>query len=112
MAIFINQFLNYNSDTLVTILNKNKPDFLLQEIDRSFFDADFTFKNPPIEKEGLASVKYIFKNTKTQMRPFDFEGRNEYKKTNGFNPIEGLAIKLLDSLSKEDKLTKKKAEVY
>lgn len=46
------------------------------------------------------------------MRPFDFEGRNEYRKTNGFNPTEGLAIKLPDSLSKEDKLTKKQAEVY
>lgn len=70
------------------------------------------FKNPPTEKEGLASVKYILKNTKTQMRPFDFERRNEYRKTNGFNPTEGLAIKLLVSLFKKDKLTKKQAQVH
>jgi hypothetical protein len=103
---------NYNSDTIVAILNKIKPDFLLQEIDSSFFNADFTFKAPPKENEGIASVKYIVKNTKTQMRPFDFEGRNQYRKINGFNPTEGLAIKLLDSLYKENKLTKREAEIY
>lgn len=103
---------NYNSDTIVAILNKIKPDFLLQEIDSSFFHADFTFKNPPKENEGLASVKYIIKNTKTQMRPFDFEGRNEYRKINGFNPTEGLAIKLLDSLYKENKLTRGETAIY
>ncbi|AIM36862.1 hypothetical protein KO02_09245 [Sphingobacterium sp. ML3W] len=103
---------NYNSDTIVTILDKIKPDFLLQEIDSSFFNVDFTFKTPPKENEGLASVKYIDKNTKAQMRPFDFEGRNEYRKINGFNPTEGLALKLVDSLYNENRLTKKQAKVY
>lgn len=103
---------NYNSDTIITILNKIKPDFLLQEIDSSFFNSDFTFKSPPQENEGLASVKYILKNPKTQMRPFDFEGRNEYRKINGFNPTEGLAIKLIDSLYRKDKLTKRQAKIY
>jgi len=46
------------------------------------------------------------------MRPFDFEGRNEYRKTNGFNPSEGLAIKLLDSLSNFLSLFKKKENLY
>lgn len=103
---------NYNSDTLLTILQKLKPDFLLQEIDHSFFNADYTFKKPPTENEGIASVKYIQQHPKTQMRPFDFEGRNEYRKINGFNPTEGLAIKLLDSLYRQKKLTKRQARIY
>lgn len=103
---------NYNSDTIITILNKLKPDFLLQEIDSSFFNSDFTFKDPPYENEGLASVKYMLKNPKTQMRPFDFEGRNEYRKIHGFNPTEALAIKLIDSLYRENKLTKRQAKIY
>jgi len=103
---------NYNSDTILTILKSIKPDFLLQEIDSSFFNDDFTFKNPPKENEGLASVQYIHSNPKTKMRPFDFEGRNEYRKLNGFNPTEGLAIKLLDSLYKKNKLTKSEAAIY
>lgn len=103
---------NYNSDTIVTILEKIKPDFLLHEIDSSFFNSDFTFKDPPQENEGLASVKYISRNPQTQMRPFDFEGRNEYRKINGFNPTEGLAIKLLDSLYKENKLSNREARIY
>jgi hypothetical protein len=103
---------NYNSDTIITILNKIKPDFLLQEIDSSYFNSDFTFKDPPKENEGLASVKYILKNPKTQMRPFDFDRRNEYRKIHGFNPTEGLAIKLLDSLYKENKLSSRQAKIY
>ena len=71
---------NYNSDTIVGILNKVHPDFLLQELDTSFFTPNFKFKEAPKENEGLASVKYITKNPETQMRPFDFEGRNEYRK--------------------------------
>lgn len=103
---------NYNSDTLLTILQKLKPDFLLQEIDHSFFNADYTFKKPPTENEGIASAKYIQEHPKTKMRPFDFEGRNEYRKINGFNPTEGLAIKLLDSLYHKGKLTKRQARIY
>ncbi len=103
---------NYNSDTIVNILNTIKPDFLLQELDNSFFTSDFKFKEEPKENEGLASVKYISEHPNTKMRPFDFEGRNEYRKINGFNPTEGLAVGLLDSLYKENKLTKKQSKVY
>jgi len=103
---------NYNSDTIVSILNKIHPDFLLQEIDTSFFTPNFKFKEAPRENEGLASVKYITKNPGTQMRPFDFEGRNEYRKNTGSRPTDELAVKLLDSLYNKKSLTEKQSEIY
>ncbi|MCZ2222547.1 MAG: hypothetical protein LC122_02840 [Chitinophagales bacterium] len=103
---------NYNSDTIVNILNKVQPDYLLQELDSSFFTQDFKFKEKASENEGIASEKYISKNPQTQMRPFEFEGRNEYRKINGFNPTEHLAISLLDSLYKKNLLTKQQNKIY
>lgn len=103
---------NYNSDTIVTILNKIHPDFLLQELDSSYFTTDFHFKEKATENEGIASEKYILKNPKTQMRPFDFEGRNEYRKEIGSRPTDELAVKLLDSLYNKNLLTDAQSKIY
>lgn len=103
---------NYNSDTIISMIKHIQPDYLLHELDTSFFNQDFTFKAVPLENEGIASVKYIHENPKTKMRPFDFEGRNEYRKIHGFNPTEGLAIKLLDSLYKYDQLNSSQSKIY
>lgn len=103
---------NYNADTLLTLLNKVKPDILLHENDSSFFTKDFSFKDASTENEGMASEKYISKNPQTQMRPFDFEGRNEYRKITGIKPTESLAVELLDSLYESNLLSEKQRKVY
>lgn len=103
---------NFNSDTIVKILDTVKPDFILNELYSSFFTKDFKFKNQPTENEGIASEKYTSKYPNVQLRPFDFEGRNEYRRINGFNPTEGLAISLLDSLYQNKLLTKKQSKIY
>lgn len=89
---------NYNSDTLLSILNKVKPDIILHEIDSSFFTKDFKFKSPSKENEQKASEKYLKNHPTTILRPFDFEGRNSYRREHGMVPTDNLATQLLDSL--------------
>ncbi len=103
---------NYNANTLYNILTKIHPDFLLQELDSSFFDSDFQFKENPTENEGIASARYIAQYPATKMRPFDFEGRNEYRKEIGSRPTDGLTIDLLDSLYNQNLLSKRQSEIY
>jgi hypothetical protein len=103
---------NYNPDTLFNILERLKPDFILRELDSSFFTSDFRYKNPSKQNEGLASQEYIEKYPTTQLRPYEFEGRNQYRIDNGMRPTDGLTLSLLDSLYKADLLTNSEAEIF
>lgn len=96
---------NFNAGTLLQILEKVKPTLILHELDSSFFTKDFQFREPLRGNEGTASVRYISKYPKTRMRPFEFEGRNSYRKINGIWPTENLAMALLDSLNRAKALT-------
>jgi len=96
---------NFNSDTLYGILEQIKPDIILQEMDSSFFTRDFRYKYPSKENEQVATEKYLKKHPETLIRPFEFEGRNEYRKARGMVPTDNLTTKLLDSLYKANLLT-------
>ena len=102
---------NYNSDTLFNILKKIRPDIILHEIDSSFFTSDFKFKYPSEENEQNAAEKYLKEYPKTKLRPFDFEGRNEYRKEKGMRPTDNLTIKMLDSLNENGLLTKPQSQI-
>jgi hypothetical protein len=106
---------NFNAGTLLKILEKVKPTLILHELDSSFFTKDFQFRESLSGNEAAASVRYIGKYPKTRMRPFEFEGRNKFRKEKGIRPTENLAMSLLDSLyhakaltSEQEALIKKK----
>ncbi len=96
---------NYNADTLYTILEKIKPDIILHEIDSSFFTKDFKFKYPSTGNEQNASKKYLKKYPRTLIRPFEFEGRNQYRRAEGMVPTDNLTIQLIDSLYQAGELS-------
>tara|TARA_R110001583_G_scaffold63217_2_gene185284 strand:- start:8154 stop:8984 length:831 start_codon:yes stop_codon:yes gene_type:complete len=103
---------NFNSKTLFIILENVKPDFILHERDSSAFNSEFKFIETPTENEGMASSKYIKKYPTTQLRPYEFENRNQYRIDKGMRPTDGLTLRLVDSLYKVDLLTTSEAEIF
>lgn len=102
---------NFNSEILFNILEGVKPDFILLELDSAKFTSDFKLKEVK-ENELIASDKYQSKYPKTELRPFEFEGRNQYRINRGMRPTDGLSLKLIDSLCKADLLTIPEAEIF
>ncbi|WP_242202572.1 hypothetical protein [Aestuariivivens insulae] len=102
---------NFNSETLFNILEQVKPDLILHERDSSAFDSEFKFIDPPSENEGKASSKYIKKYPTTQLRPYEFEGRNQYRINKGMRPTDRLTLRLVDSLYMANALTTFEADI-
>ena len=75
------------------------------------FTSDFQIKEVR-ENELIASEKYRLKYPATQLRPFEFEGRNQYRIDHGMRPTDGLTLKLVDSLYKADMLTASATEIF
>jgi len=103
---------NFNSEILFNILENVKPDFILHERDSSAFNLEFKFIETPTENEGIASSKYIKKHPTTQLRPYEFENRNQHRIDHGMRPTDGLTLKLVDSLYKAELLTTSEAEIF
>lgn len=103
---------NFNSETLFKILEDVKPDFILQELDSSFFTSNFRHKNISNSNEDMASEKYVNKYPSTKLRPYEFEGRNEYRINIGSRPTDGLTTKLLDSLNKANLLSPTESVIH
>ncbi|WP_405567094.1 hypothetical protein [Polaribacter sp. Asnod6-C07] len=103
---------NFNSEILFTILENVKPDFILHEQDSSAFNEAFKFIKTPTENEGMASSKYIKKYPETELRPYEFENRNQYRIDNGMRPTDGLTLRLVDSLYKADLLTASEVKIF
>lgn len=101
----------YNADTLYAILENIKPDIILHELDSSFFTADFNFKEPSGENEQNASEKYKKIHPATLIRPFEFEGRNQYRRERGIKQAENPTMDLLDSLYINKLLTPKQTAI-
>ena len=101
----------YNADTLYKMLERVKPDIILHEMDSSFFTPDFSFKEPSKENEQNASQQYKKAHPATLIRPFEYEGRNEYRRKKGIKQAEEPTMDLLDSLYTAKKLTTKQAAV-
>ncbi len=103
---------NFNPEILFDILEDVKPDFILRELDSSSFTSDFKHKSVLNSNEGTASEKYVQKYPKTQLRPYEFEGRNEYRINIGSRPTDRFTTKLLDSLNKTDLLSVSEADIH
>ncbi|MDW3209859.1 MAG: hypothetical protein R8N23_08325 [Reichenbachiella sp.] len=88
---------NFNADSLYNILVRISPDVILYEVDSSFFTDQFEFNTSWKSNEYKATSKYANLN-EVIIRPYDFTGRNEYRKAIGARPTDGLAKALLDSL--------------
>jgi len=103
---------NFNSDILFDILEDVKPDLILRELDSSSFTANFKYKKKPNSNEGMASEKYTQKYPIVQLRPYEFEGRNEYRISIGSRPTDGFTTKLLDSLNRANLLSASEAKIH
>lgn len=102
---------NFNSDSLYNILKKIQPDVILFEVDSSFFTPDFKFNKTWESNENIATVRYM-DNFKVDVRPYDFTGRNEYRRKMGSRPTDSKTIKLIDSLYEQDLLNGEEMLVY
>lgn len=100
-----------NPEMLFTVLNDIKPDILLQENDseqiKTYFEDIRATSN-----EQNASLKYLEKYPETLNLPFEFEGRNTYRKSNGMTPTDNLTIKLIDSLYNNNLLSVESSKIF
>ncbi|MDV7697403.1 hypothetical protein N6B72_10765 [Chryseobacterium soli] len=101
-----------NPQMLFEILNTIQPDVILQELDSEQmkdFQKESMSKN---SNEVSAALLYSKKYPKTLNLPFEFEGRNQYRKDNGMVPTDNLTIKLMDSLYKKNALSPVNTIIY
>ena len=103
---------NFNAEILFNILQDVQPDFILEELDSSFFTSDFRHKSVSNSNERMASEKYIETYPTTKLRPYEFEGRNEYRINSGSRPTDGLTTKLIDSLNTVGLLSDTEAKIH
>lgn len=102
---------NYHPKILLAMLDKIGPDIILHEVDKKGME-DYAKGNNLTENEVRASNLYSKKNPNTLRLPFEFEGRNQYRKDHGMVPTDNLSVKLIDSLYKAKQLTSKETKIY
>lgn len=102
---------NYTPQILFGLLDKIKPDLILHEVDNQGM-KDYVFKANVKGNESQASSLYTKKYPETLLFPFDFEGRNQYRKDKGMVPTDNLTVKLIDSLYKAKKLSPSEIKIY
>lgn len=101
----------YNADSLYMILEQLSPDIILLELDSSNFTADNRFKESSPENEQVATTKYVARHPSTAIGPFEFEGRNNYRRIKGIKQSEEPAMKLLDSLFASGRLNREQSGI-
>jgi hypothetical protein len=102
---------NYNPQILSAILDKIKPDIIMHEVDSEGMKEYETMSDLK-GNEITASNIYTKKHPGTVRLPFDFEGRNQYRKDKGMVPTDNLAVKLIDSLYKTKSLKPEEIKIY
>ena len=100
-----------NPQMLFELLDEIKPDILLQENDSAQISTYFQDIRPNSNEQN-ASFMYIKKYPTTLNLPFEFEGRNSYRKENGMTPTDKLTIDLIDSLYQNNLLDSYNAGIY
>jgi len=96
---------NYNSDTLLNILNVVNPDVILVECDTSYMTEDFQFKEDIKNSflETRAITKFLrYKNV--ELRPYDITGRDLFLNDQNRKTSEYNFFKDLDALYRSEKL--------
>lgn len=82
------QSRNFNPDSILTILDKLKPDLILLELDSSCFDKDLNLSTSVRTNEILGTKKYVSRHP-TPVRPYDIKARSA---TRGIVKVEGEAL--------------------
>ena len=103
---------NYNPQILFEIIDGIKPDIILHEVDSEGMKAYETSSENLSGNEIRASNRYLNQYPQTIRLPFDFEGRNQYRKKKGMVPTDNLAVQLIDSLFTTQMLTAEEASIY
>ncbi len=101
-----------NSDSIYQVLKRVNPDFILMEADSTIFNSDFSFKKTFDENEYNAVIKYKKEYPSVKIRPIEFEGRNEYRKSIGIFSEENTAFKVLNKLNHENLFSSKEKEIW
>ncbi|MBP2619004.1 hypothetical protein [Chryseobacterium jejuense] len=102
---------NYHPAILFAMLEKIKPDITLHEVDSKGMQ-EYETNNTSKENEITATNLYLKKYPGTLRFPFDFEGRNQYRKDRGMVPADNLSVKLIDSLYKSKQLSSAETKLY
>ena len=100
-----------NPQGLYHILEAIGPDVLLQENDSEQI-ANYAKVIRPRSNEQTATLMYLEKHPETHNLPFEFEGRNQYRKDHGMVPTADLAIALIDSLYEANLLNAENRKIY
>ena len=104
-----NSTKNYTADSILNILIKLQPDLILQELDSSFFTAEFKLKKELTTNESIGVKKYI-STYPTPVRPYEISGRNEYYRAHNTFKLEKESADKLKSIKK--KLDSKQKRMY
>ena len=88
---------NFNVDSLYKLFVDLQPDLILIEYDSSAFNDQFEFTMTWDGLENNTTIKYK-ENHPVQLRPYDFTGRNEYRRKIGSRPTDKKATKLLRTM--------------
>ena len=96
---------------LFEILEDVKPEVLLQENDsQQIADYDKVIRSS--SNEQTATLRYLKTYPETLNLPFEFEGRNQYRKDHGMVPTDHLTIRLLDSLFSKNLLSEGNMKIF
>ncbi|MEI2271684.1 hypothetical protein OHD16_05980 [Sphingobacterium sp. ML3W] len=98
-------------DMLFEIIDKIRPDILLQENDSEQM-KDYAKEIRLTSNEQTATLRYLKKYPETCNLPFEFEGRNQYRKDRGMVPADYLTVQLIDSLYQVGKLNEANKAIY
>lgn len=101
----------FNPDSVARILERVRPDLILVELDSSFFTPAFELKTPGRENEDLGVARYRRQHPGVPMRPFDYEGRNEFTRQHELLTRPGEVLAQLDGLYQNRLLTPAQGQV-
>lgn len=98
-------------DSVFNAIETFKPDIILLESDMTNFNSDYSLKNNYNEVEWIVMNRYKKKYSKTLVRPYEFEGRNQYRKDNGIQNINNVFHKLYE-FNQKGQLTKSQSKTW
>ncbi len=100
---------NFTSDSLFQEIKKTKPDIILIEADSSDFTDNFK-RIKWSTTESKASIKYQKENPNVILRPFDYEGKNDFSMDYGIG--DGNSYRLLNMLNNKEMFTSEQQKIW
>lgn len=101
-----------NTDSIYQAIKKVDPEVILMERDSVSFDASFKRKKTYEENEDQAVSRYLKDNPTVLLRPFEFEGRNQYRLDMGLYPQANQVYQKLNALSRSNGFTEEEQEIW